>query len=319
MGMGSDRPHSFRDGLKIAQRILSREARLVSSGLVETESEQIVLAAFRSATGKIVNRLDLFLRIDDAIPTQAADKILEWATLRSEGRILQHLTGFQAFLDHEYEVNSSVLVPRPETETLVATALDFIESDAGESTADLLGLEIGVGSGIISIELLHSIPRLKMIGTELVQAAREVALRNSVHILGKGDTALRFDLVPVDRASDVLDTVKNKMANLRADFLISNPPYLVAEKGASSEVDAEVFKHEPHTALFAPDGDPLYFYRKIAEDAEYLLKPKGKVLVEIPHERAQMIVDCFENRQWVVELFRDLNGRERVLLAKKKG
>lgn len=316
MGMGSDRPHSFREGLKVARRILSRNPRLVSDQLVDTESEQIVLAAFRFATGKALNRMDLFLRMDDALPAAAGDKLLEWANLRSEGRILQHLTGFQAFLDHDYEVNSSVLVPRPETEMLVATAVEELEK---RGHPPLLGLEVGAGSGAISVELLHSLPQLKMISTELMPEAQAMALRNSQRILGPAETATRLELLPVPRPDQVLEPFSARQGELPADFLISNPPYLIKQGNASSEVNPEVFQFEPHAALFAPEGDPLYFYRKIAEGASGLLKADGLVFVEVPHERADAISLCFEKSGWRVRLLRDLNGRERVLVGTKEG
>jgi len=315
MAMGKDRPLGFREAIQVVSQILSKNHDLVFRSLVDVEAEQIVMAAYRYATGRSLNRLELFSRMREAFPVRAGDKVLEWAHLRAEGQLLQHLLGYQVFLDHEYEVTPDVLVPRPETELLVVTAIEELKKLKKPS---LLGLEVGLGSGVISIELLHAFSALHMLGSELQAEAWAIALRNAAKILGVENNSERFECLTVKNTSDVLEPFFERLQGRRADFLISNPPYLIKSNHESSEVDSEVFQYEPHIALFAPESDPLYFYRNIKETVADLLTEEGQVFLEIPHERAQAIYELFEGDGWKSRLIQDLNQRDRILIANKK-
>src|SRR5690606_12819595 len=99
-----------------------------------------------------------------------------------------------------------------------------------------------------------------------------------------------------------------------ADFIVSNPPYLAS----GSEMDSDVFDHEPHGALLAPTGDPLYFYRSIVEGAEAYLKPDGAIFFECPHERIDAIAGLF-SKNWKISIYQDLTHRSRVIRAEWKG
>lgn len=315
MAMGMDRPSSFRDALQRASHILARNPHLVAQGLVDIEAEQIVLAAFRLATHQMMSRAELYMRIRDPFPPQAGDQVIEWSTLRAEGRILQYLFGYQSFLSHEYEVSPAVLVPRPETELLVITLQEEFKK-AGLSPG--FGLEVGVGSGIISIELLEAFIDLRILSSEVDPQARQVALRNAERILGKQKASENFEVILVHESTQVLEPFFNQIQGRRADFLVSNPPYLVKTTIQSLETDSDVFEHEPHLALFAPESDPLYFYRKIAEKSAPLLTEQGQIFLEIPHERAGAIQELFEKAGWNSRLVHDLNQRERILIANRK-
>lgn len=102
--------------------------------------------------------------------------MIQNSTARAHGKLLQHLTGVQVFLDHEYEVGPEVLVPRPETEVLVRAAMDQLKEPQ-------FGLELGIGSGVISIELLSHFESLTILASELSAEARDLALRNRNRIL----------------------------------------------------------------------------------------------------------------------------------------
>ena len=103
-------------------------------------------------------------------------------------------------------------------------------------------------------------------------------------------------------------------AGLKADFLISNPPYLDSDKDV---VDLEVRTQEPASVLFAPKGDPLFFYREIALRGPAVLKRWGLVFLELAHERAQEVKTLFSEAGWAeLKLVADLNGRERVMVAR---
>ncbi len=304
-------PTSFGEALQLAVQLLERNHALVARGGVLAEAEMIVCAAYRAATSKQIRRTDLYLRIQDRYPDGAGDKLIEFAVARSEGKLLQHLFGYQYFGDHEYRVNSAVLVPRPETELLLLEAMDQL---GRETAPPELGIEIGLGSGILSIELLARWGSLRMIATELSDGALQVARENSVGILGEG-AARRLTALRVERA-EVCAPVARHFATEgfgKADFLISNPPYLLN----GSEADDEVVAHEPAEALFAPPSDPLFFYREIAENAQGLLKPGAPVFVEIAHERVAETEALFKKCGWNSMVRNDLANRPRVLVARK--
>ena len=250
----------------------------------------------------------------------SAEKLFKLAQQRVEGVPLQYLIGVQWFRDHEYEVSPAVLIPRPETEVLLDTV--FKELAAAQIMPEL-GLEIGLGSGVLSIELLSHFPRLRMIASELTDAACRVARRNADKILGPESRDVngeRLRLVRPESASEVLEVFERQEAQMTlelgesgaADFILSNPPYLAEE----SEVDADVLLYEPHEALFAPKGEPLYFYKNIMNRGRERLKPSGFVFVELPHERSQLILKQFMEKGWFAKTVPDLTGRDRVLVAR---
>ncbi len=307
-------PSTFDDALKMSAAILGTSPRIVERGAVETESEQLVIGAFRKATGRgrTFGRNDLYVRVMDFFPEEAGKLLVVMANRRAHGEPLQYLLGYQYFLNHEYEVNPSTLIPRPETEILVYEATQTFKRQIQQPK---LGIEIGVGSGCVSIELLKLFPTLLMIGTDAVEGALELSARNAEKILG-ADYGDRLDLRRATAGTDIYEPLEDAswLRGGRADFIISNPPYLASP----AEADDDVLQHEPKSALFAPEGDPLYFYRKIIEGAEAYLRPSGYVFLECPHERIDRIGSLF-GANWKVDGYRDLTDRPRVLRAEWKG
>ena len=199
------------------------------------------------------------------------------------------------------------MIPRPETEVLVARALDDLR---GAKPSACLGLEIGTGSGVISIELLAALPDLKMISSELTDAAATRANFNAQKILGH--EAWRFSLVRALSSSEVLEPFSRASKLERADFLISNPPYLADH----DPIEQEVRAFEPETALFAPPSDLIYFYSQIASGAPPFLKEGARAYLELAPERSDLIRDTFQKEGWRdVAVVPDLTGRARVLVA----
>lgn len=307
-------PHSFEDALKMSAAILGTSPGLVERGSIETESEQLVIAAYRIATsrGRTFGRNDIYARVMEVYPEKAGEKLVVMANRRAHGEPLQYIVGYQYFLNHEYEVNSSVLIPRPETEILVYEATQTFKRQFEQPT---LGIEIGLGSGCISIELLKLFPTLRMSATDLSEGAITVARKNAEKILGP-DYADRMEILQARKDEDVFEPLETSqhLSGKRSDFIISNPPYLASK----TEADSDVLNYEPASALFAPSGDPLYFYRKIVEEAEMFLRPHGFVFFECPHERIERIAILF-GADWNVEIFKDLTDRKRVIRAEWKG
>ena len=240
-------PHSFADALRVCREILSADQELVRKNLIDTEAEQLVIGAHRLATGEFLSRAQFLTRIQDRLPETSAERLLILAGMRAEGVPLQHILGWQAFLEHEYKVNSSTLIPRPETEVLVMETIQSLSFPKR-------GFEIGIGTGVISIELLSRFHELQMVASEISEDARQLAEANARNILGSMD---RLAILKPADGSDVLGVFTGT-----ADFIVSNPPYLDA--ASSDETETEVLAHEPKSALFPEGGDPLHFYKQIA-------------------------------------------------------
>ncbi len=306
-------PVSFNAALNLAKTLLSSNSDLVEKGVIEAEAEQIVIAAYREGMRQSnpITRVELYARMRDGFPPAAGKQVIIMAGRRSQGEPLQYITGTQYFLNHEYRVRPGVLVPRPETEVMVARAMEELcRAFAG---GPRLGLEIGLGSGIISIELLDRFPDLRMLASEVSIAAAEVARENVAAILGSEDSG-RLRILPIGNARTVWDPFAELLheETKMADFVISNPPYLTED----DSVDSEVRAYEPAIALFAPPSDPLFFYREVALNAARFLRKEGWVFMEVPHERGQEICRLFNANGWASEVLTDLTGRDRVLIGR---
>jgi release factor glutamine methyltransferase len=294
---------------------LEGSASLRDRGPLDHEVDLLIEESWFSETGTgAPSRFQRELEPDRiAVPAQVTERAREWARRRSQGELLQHIIGRWHFLDHVYEVNAEVLIPRPETEILVRAVEELITASPKKSN-QLLGAEIGIGSGIISTELLSKSKNLQMLASDVSPAAVDLANQNAKRILGEGVSRLRvFKADPYERPCQFLERAVTAGT---LDLIVSNPPYLNADR-AAGEVEADVAEHEPALALFAPENDLLYFYRDIAQSAPYLLRQGGFVAVEIPHERASLIRDLFSEEGFSVDFVQDLTGRPRVVVARK--
>jgi release factor glutamine methyltransferase len=302
----------YRDALQTIVSIVGRvdEAELLL--------EASVFHAAGQETGARLSRLQLYMKMSEQLPSEAAwIKLQEWANLRKTGVPIQYLTGEQSFLDHTYCVGPGVLIPRPETELLLMTAWSYLKGLKGLKDP-LLGFEIGLGSGVLSVELISKLPDLVMLASEVSEKARQYAVCNANRVLNSGDVS-RLKILSVSNPLNVFEPFHG---NDFADFIITNPPYLLETQfEGPEELEEQVRQYEPPEALFAPASDPLYFYRSIADNAYQFLKRGGFVFAEVPHERAKKVFSLFDSShssefQWQAQLLNDLTGRERILVAR---
>lgn len=163
----------------------------------------------------------------------------------SGGEPVQYVLGEAEFCGMRFGVSPAVLIPRPETEDLVAWVAE---------AAPCRVLDAGTGSGCIAIALKRLLPATRVEAWDLSEAALEVA-RTNAEALGADVAFRRMDMLST-AASDGVDE------NLT---IVSNPPYICQREQA--DMEPHVLRHEPHTALFVPDDDPLRFYRALAEMA----------------------------------------------------
>jgi release factor glutamine methyltransferase len=151
-----------------------------------------------------------------------------------------------------------------------------------------------------------------MISSEISSQACVLAMRNAQRILK--DSASRLTLCPIQDSRDVCQSLLKQ--GVKADFLISNPPYLLS---SAEEVEEEVLHNEPHEALFGPSERPSYYYEQMAQFGRDLLTSEGVMFLELPHERSQDIVRMLHDQGWETSVFQDLTKRDRVCLAQWRG
>jgi release factor glutamine methyltransferase len=214
------------------------------------------------------------------------------------GEPVQYVTGFTYFLDKKFIVNSSVLIPRPETEELVLEVLRIHRHE----TRVLTIVDIGTGSGCIPISLALRL-RAKVVGTDVSPDALAVAKQNSkVH--GTDITFVQHDIL------------ENDLPFSNVDVLASNPPYIAMSE--KNEMESTVLNFEPHLALFVEDERPLIFYERIAAEAARILSPGGLVVVEVNQRYAREVCDLFREAGLASPaVIKDISGNERIVKAFK--
>jgi release factor glutamine methyltransferase len=265
------------------------------AGIEEAETDARVLIghALRLDRGKLIAQSDRLLeaREIDAISTLAARRLKHEPVSR--------ILGKKEFWSLALTVTPDVLVPRPETETVVEVALDFVVR-GGLRMEKLRILDIGTGSGALLLALLHELPNATGTGTDTSKVAVQVAHDNALS-LGFGP---RCSFIVCDIASDVQGSF---------DLIVSNPPYIARVDIAT--LPPEVRDYDPMIAL---DGgnDGLAAHRAIAANAKRLLAPGGRLFVELGKGQEAAVRGLFAQAGLTVGPARkDLAGIPRVLGA----
>lgn len=213
---------------------------------------------------------------------------------RLRHRPVAQIIGRRAFWGRDFRVTADVLDPRPETEEIVALAL--------EGRAVQRVLDLGTGSGILAVTLAAEWPDAFAVATDLSPAALAIA-RENAQILGVGD---RVEFLQGDWYAPVTG---------RFGLVVSNPPYIPEAEMAS--LAADVREWEPHSAL-TPGGDGLGAYRAIAAGALAHLEPGGRMLLEFGAGQGADVAAIIAAAGFSCHLHRDMSGRERVLEATQK-
>jgi len=214
------------------------------------------------------------------------------------GHPVQYVLGEALFAGRTFRVTPDVLIPRPETEELCQWVVQTLSST---SLSHPRILDIGTGSGCIAITLAQSLPSALVCGWDISKGALAVARENADR-WGSAVELVRQDALHAP-------TDKN-----RWDVIVSNPPYICHQEREA--MAAHVLEHEPHSALFVPDDDPLLFYRSIARYALSALRPGGQLFFEINPLYAESLQRMLEEMDWRrVETRHDAFGRQRMMRA----
>lgn len=231
---------------------------------------------------------------------------------------LQYVTGTAFFCGHPFHVAPGVLIPRPETEWIVDTAVNLVMSSAPRI------LDIGTGSGCIatSISLAladrHCHTEAWDISEDALRIAADNAERLGAEVKFRRRDALRLEEdFPAEENQGGAEALSDTNAAAESwDIIVSNPPYICNREAA--DMHANVLRHEPHLALFVPDTDPLLFYRAIARYAMRSLRKGGWLLFECntlyAHDTAQMASDMGFATSVVED---DCFGKPRFVKAQK--
>jgi release factor glutamine methyltransferase len=209
---------------------------------------------------------------------------------------VQYILGSANFFGRSFGVNSSVLIPRPETELLVEEIKNFTKS----IKTPIRILDIGTGSGCIAISLALEIPNPKVTAIDISNDALICAKQNAL-ALGGNVNFIELDII-------------NEELTDQFDLIVSNPPYISAEEKKS--IKQNVLAYEPHLALFAPLNDSLIFYRTIASKCKKNLTPNGSLWFEINEHFGEEIRNLLEGQGFKdVQILKDFDGKDRMIKA----
>lgn len=218
------------------------------------------------------------------------------------GEPFQYVMGQVLFAGIDLKVSPGVLIPRPETEELVAWVLEDFKGDKDLSVVDLCS-----GSGCIGLAIEKKLHPKHLTLVEFSDSAIEVLRENCKQLnsqaeITKADVLLPFWWKDVDMT--------------QMDVLCSNPPYVLRSDAADMNVN--VLDFEPHMALFVDDSDPLVFYKAIASFAMNKLKENGFLYVEIHEDMGAEVESLFHSMGFVnTSLRKDFQGKDRILRAKR--
>ena len=285
----------------IAEAILQGAHDLRKAGVSEARRDAGSLLAH--VIGR--DRTFILSHADDPISEEQLEKFRKTLEWRAGGEPLQYITGHQEFFGLDFEVISDVLIPRPETELLVETALRLVSN---REAAPII-CDVGTGSGCIAVTLLHELPHAQGMAIDISPAAIEVAKRNA----SRHSVSERLEFV----VSDCFAALNRK--DPLFDLVVSNPPYIAV--GELEGLQREVRDYEPHLALEA-GADGLSIIRRLLGDAGAYLKPGGHFLFEIGFDQREavdsLIGPLVSRGVWrLLDVYLDLQGIPRTVALHK--
>lgn len=252
-----------------------------------------------------LTRMQLYLNFDRLLTASELAAYKALIKRRSEREPVAYILGQKDFFSRTFQVSPAVLVPRPDSETLIEETFKLLK---GSTQTELHGFEIGLGSGCLSITLLCEVSTLHMTAIDISAAALQIASQNAnTHAVTE-----RLHM----HAADFLNPTRSSFDfwQKKYDFIIANPPYI--SEAEFKTLDADVNVYEPKIALTA-DQDGLAFYAPIAEFAKTHLQQNGFVMVEIGNEQGVRVQKIFRDAGFEdVVCKKDYGGHDRVVIAK---
>lgn len=257
-------------------------------------SENAAMLLMMEITGK--ENHDLYVEFEEEIEQEILKEFNEKFARLLTGEPLQHILGYEYFYGHKFIVNEDVLIPRPETEELVANVLAYYDEFFNGQKVDVC--DIGTGSGAIAITLKKEEDNFTVTASDISEKAVATAKRNAANL------EANVNFLVGDMCEPLIEN------NIKVDILVSNPPYIPVDE----EMEHSVKDFEPHVALFGGE-DGLKFYRIIFERSKYLLKERSFMAFEMGYNQKENLTalakQYFPNSK--IEVIKDLSGKNRML------
>ncbi len=277
---------------------------LFKNELQEIYDANEVASFFRIALEEFIKVKPFMLTLEPKMELNKEEEQLFFKTLTDlkQQKPIQYSTAKAYFYGLEFFVNESVLIPRPETEELIA----WIVAEAPAIPVSIM--DIGTGSGCIAVTLAKELPNATLMAVDISEKAITIAVNNAK----KNDVEVSFI------TADILDVEANAIIKkeLLLDIIVSNPPYVrTAEK---KMMQKNVLDNEPHLALFVTDENPLVFYERIIALAVKKLKKGGSLYFEINQYLGAEMIALFEVNNFVnIVLKKDIFGNDRMIKGEK--
>lgn len=283
--------------MKTVKDVSTRYKQELANVYEPQEIEAISLLVLSELLHTSNAKLKAFPETDITAHTERLEGILQELIT---GKPVQYIFGHTEFYGLPFNVNPSVLIPRPETEELVQWILETIKASP-KGTQNIL--DIGTGSGCIVISLKENTINSQLFAIDISTDALKIAQSNA-------------ELNKVDVKFIQADVLSHGIAAQlpHFDIIVSNPPYVTLTD--KKQMHHNVTGFEPHTALFVPEEDPLLFYRAIADLAKEKLNPNGLLFFEINEGYGGETVELLTGMSFRnIELRQDLSGRDRMVKA----
>ena len=241
--------------------------------------------------------IDIHLRKNETLEKSFINKFTEIINLLKSDHPIQYIIGETEFAGLKFNLNSSTLIPRPETEELTLWVSRHLLP--GQKV-----LDIGTGSGCIAITLARLHPDCSVSGIDISPEAIAIASQNAKRNAVNAEWLVRDILHFENEQSD------------KYDLIVSNPPYV--RESEKTTMEAKVLRFEPPQALFVPDREPLLFYRKICEFGQKYLNQQGLLFFEINEALGPQTLELAEQYGYTeTELRKDFYGKDRMIKARR--
>lgn len=282
--------------LTIAEALREAAAALGAAQITDARREAGALLAFALDC----DRTFLITHPERQLTSDETARFRAHVSRRSRREPLQYITGHQEFYGRDFIVTPDVLIPRPETELLVAVALDLLRAENAPLICD-----VGTGSGCIIITLLKELSAARAVALDLSPAALAVAQTNARH----HEATTRISFATSDLFAALAENAVNDLT-----MIVSNPPYVAA--AMMDDLQPEVGRYEPHMAL-TPGGDGLRIIRRLLDEAPQYLRPGGHLVFEIGYDQSERVERLVDRNVWqLLAIHRDLQNIPRTVALK---
>ena len=246
-----------------------------------------------------VDRIYIHMNLDKKLSNKQKEYFLSMIKDRLNGRPIAYIVGYREFMGLDFYVKEGVLIPRPDTETLVEEIIEICK----DKYVNIL--DIGTGSGAITVSLAKYLPKSKLTSFDISDIPLEVGKINAIN--NGVDNKIEFI------KSDLFSAIKEK--DIKFDVIVSNPPYI--RKADMNTLHTQVKDYEPYNAL---EGgiDGLDFYKSITEQSHLYINKGGVLAYEVGHDQAQDVAMIMQNNGYNnIYTKKDIQGIDRVVIGFK--